>query len=123
MKKKSRILLMWLCLIILIGASVGLFSACAADGLDSSSGAYEEKLLGTWVCHSGTNTIMYVFEKEADGTYTAGCITSSGIYAFDEFSASKRVITFRQNGKQTKHNYFFEDDYLYIDDLEFERVK
>ena len=42
---------------------------------------------------------------------------------FDEFSASRTVITFRQDGKQTKNNYYFEDGYLYIDGLEFEKFE
>ena len=89
---------------------------------------HEDKLLGTWVCSSGGKTIMYTFEKEENGDYTAVCATTYGssspsIYMFDEFSASRTVITFRQDGKQTKNNYYFEDGYLYIDGLEFEKFE
>lgn len=128
MKKKSTILLTWIYISILICISIVSFSACSINDVGSSNGdAYEEKLLGTWVSQSGKNTIMYVFEKDSNGQYTASVITSSGgtpdIYSFDKFSASKRVITLNQNGKQTKWNYFFEDEYLYIEDLEFEKFK
>ena len=92
-----------------------------------SFGNYEDKLLGQWGCHSGGKSIIYEFEKNDQGDYTATCGTSNGIgspqiYMFDEFSASSSVITFKQGGKQTKHNYSFEDDYLYIDGLEFEKI-
>ena len=103
-----------------------LVTICSCES--ASNGNYEEKLLGTWVTSSGGETIMYFFEKEDDGTYTAGCITqhkdySRETYMFDEFSASRTVITFRQDGKQTKNNYYCEDGYLYIDGLEFEKFE
>ena len=93
--------------------------------LSCSSESYEDKLLGKWVCASGGQIIMYEFEKDTEGNYTATCATSvSGsspdIYMFDEYSASGKVITFKQDGKQTKSNYSIEDGYLYIDGLEFE---
>ena len=86
-----------------------------------SSSQYEEKFLGTWVSSSGGQTIMYTFEYK-DGVYSARCITGDyDTYLFDKYSASSKVITFYQDGTSTKHYYSFEDGYLYIDELEFEK--
>ena len=93
----------------------------------SCSTTYEYLFLGTWVCASGYQQIFYQFKKKDDGTYYAFGSTKSGSgtakdYMFDEYSATRTVLTFKQSGgKQTKHNYYFEDGYLYIDGLEFEK--
>ena len=111
MKKKNHVLFILIFILIWIFAMLISFSAFSANDGKPEISSNEEKLLGTWICQSGKNTVMYVFEKESNGQYSASLSTSSGstpeIYFFDEFSASKRVITFRQNGKQTKHKYFF----------------
>lgn len=108
-------------LFLTIATMLSLFS-CSPQAKN-----YEDELIGKWGCHSGGKSIIYFFEEDEDGSYTASCATSYGgsapqIYMFDEFSASKKVITFKQDGKQTKHYYYFEDGYLYIDDLEFEKL-
>ena len=91
-------------------------------------GANEDKFLGTWVSSSGGTTIMYTFKKDTDGTYSASCSTSQSygtpkVYLFEKYTASGKVVTFYQNGKQTKNYYSFEGGYLYLDNLEFEKWK
>jgi len=120
MKKLSSLLIS----VLLICTLTFAFAACSSSNYED----YEDELLGRWVTSSNGKTIMYSFDKESDGTYKAACATQSSwssspsIYMFDEFSASETVITFKQDGKQTKHYYHFADGYLYIDGLEFEKM-
>lgn len=89
-----------------------------------SSNKYEDRLIGTWVTSSGGMSILYSFEKDGD-KYTASCMTRSGdsdFYMFDKYTASGSTITFYQDGKSTKEYYKFKDGYLYIDNLEFEKI-
>lgn len=91
-----------------------------------STSNYEDKFIGNWGCISGNKSIMYFFEKDDNGNYTAMCATTVGgdhnMYAFDKYTASSKVITLYQDGTATKYNYSFEDEYLYLDGLEFEKV-
>ena len=88
----------------------------------------EDQFLGTWITSSGNDMIMYTFSKDADGNYSAvgggwNNGTRFGPYLFDRYSASDSVLTFYQDGKSTKHYYSFKGEYLYIDNLEFEKDK
>ncbi len=118
---KTKVKSLFLSVLLLLFSTFSFISC-------STSKTYEDQFLGFWICSSGGKIISYQFKQNDDGTYYALGSTKYGsepqsTYWFDEFSASRTVLTLKQKGgKQMKYYYSFEGEYLYLDGLEFERL-